>query len=100
MDEPRDTTPPATTMEPIAAPAPAPRSFGGTVAMLLALVALVLAAFSVWRLVSIERGQGDAQSMLRNELGTRIDDLARASEQRKRDIDALRARLADTDTVN
>ena len=102
MDESRDTMPPATVAEPVAVPArpPASRGVGGTFAMLLALLALGLAAFAAWRIVSIERGQTDAQSALRNELDGRLADLDRNADQRKRDLEALRARLADADTVN
>lgn len=91
---------------PAAAPVPAPSHpataarRGGTLALLIALVALIVAGFALWRVVAIERGQGDAQSSLRGELGTRIDDLARAGDQRKRDFDTLRQRLADADSVN
>jgi uroporphyrin-3 C-methyltransferase len=73
---------------------------GGTLALLIALVALVLAGVAVWRAIVIERGESDAQATLRNELDERIADLARTGDQRKRDLDALRARIADTDTVN
>src|SRR3982750_1617255 len=86
-----------------AAPEPpslrAPRR-GGALALLIALIALVLAGFAVWRVIAIERGQGNAQAALRNELDARTADIARSGDQRKRDLDALRSRIADTDTVN
>ena len=102
MDESRDMMPPPAVAEPVVEPArpPASRSVVGTVSMLLALVALALAAFAAWRVVSIERGQGDAQSALRKDLDGRLEELARTSDQRKRALDALRSRIADTDTVN
>ena len=73
---------------------------GGTLALLIALIALVLAGFAVWRSIAIERGESNAQAALRNELDERVADFARTGDQRKRDLDALRARIADTDTVN
>ena len=80
-------------------PAPPVRR-GGTLALIVALVALALAGFAAWRLVAIERGRGDAESAMRSELDARLADLARNADQRKRDLDTLRARLADTDSVN
>lgn len=102
MEESRETTPPETAAEPIAPPTrpPAARSVGATFAVLLALAAIVLALFAAWRAVSVERGQGDLQSAMRNEVGARVDELARTVDQRKRDLETMRARLADTDTVN
>ena len=102
MDESRDMMPPAPVAEPVAVPTrpPASRSAGAMIAILLALVAVALGAFATWRVVSIERGQGDAQSALRNELDGGLQELARTGDQRKRDLDALRGRLADIDTVN
>jgi uroporphyrin-3 C-methyltransferase len=103
-EEDSDVTPPQTVpaAAPVAAPprsAPAARR-GGTLALLIALVALFVAGFALWRVVAIERGQGDAQSSLRGELDARIDDLSRAGDQRKRDFDTLRQRIADADSVN
>ena len=102
MGEPRDSE--VAEPQPLVASAPpeappaarAARTGTGAFAMLLALVALVLAAFAAWRVVMLERGQGDAASAL----GQRLDDAARAADQRKRELDSMRARLADTDTVN
>lgn len=72
----------------------------GSLAWLLALLALLGAGFAVWRVQALGNGQADAQSAVREQLGARIDDVARVLDQRKRDIDSLRARLADTDSVN
>jgi uroporphyrin-3 C-methyltransferase len=83
---------------PVRSPAPANR--GAALALLIAVAALVLAAFAVWRAIALERGQGAAESALRNETSSRLDELARASEQRKRELDAMRTRLADADSVN
>src|SRR3954469_5477994 len=76
------------------------RTGTGALATLLALVALILAAFATWRVVMLERGQGDAASALRDDVNRRLDAAERAADQRKRDLDSMRARLADTDTVN
>ena len=79
---------------------PVARRRGGTLALLVALIALVLAGFALWRVIAIERGRSDAETAMRNDLDTRIADLVRNGDQRKRDLDALRSRLADADTVN
>lgn len=90
------------TIPPPAAPAVSTREprRGGALALVVALIALALAGFTAWRIVGIERGEGDAQAKLRNDLDAKLDDLSRSADQRKRDVDALRARLADMDTVN
>lgn len=76
----------------------APRAGGW--AWLVALLALVVGAIALWRVVEIEQGQAGAQTSLRDELGARLDTLSHALDQQKRDGDALRARLADADGVN
>ena len=73
---------------------------GGTLASLAALVALIVAGFALWRVVVLERGQGDAESALREEISGRLDEIARGSEQHKRDLDLLRSRVEDVDSVN
>jgi uroporphyrin-3 C-methyltransferase len=82
-----------------ATPSP-PARRGGTLAFLVALIALVLAGFAAWRIVAIERGRGDAESAMRSELDARIADLSRNLDQRKRDLDTVRSRLTDADSVN
>jgi uroporphyrin-3 C-methyltransferase len=79
---------------------PPPARRGGTLALLVALIALVLAAFAAWRIVALERGRSDAESAMRSELDARIADLSRNADQRKRDLDTMRSRLADADSVN
>lgn len=73
---------------------------GGAFAGLLALAALVLAGAALWRIVVLERGQGDAQNSLREETDRRIAEIARAGDERKRDLDTLRSRVDDSDSVN
>ena len=87
--------PPETPAAPRAA-----RTGTGALAILVALVALILAGVATWRIVMLERGQGDAASALREDVGRRLQDADRTADQRKRDLDSMRARLADTDTVN
>jgi uroporphyrin-III C-methyltransferase len=65
-----------------------------------ALVERILSAFATWRVVTLERGQGDAASALREDVNRRLEGAERAADQRKRELDSMRARLADTDTVN
>jgi len=77
----------------------APRG-SGSLAWVVALVALLAAGFAVWRVQVLGSGQADAQSAVRERLDARIDDVARTVDQRKRDIDSLRSRLADADSVN
>jgi uroporphyrin-3 C-methyltransferase len=88
-------TPPVTPAAPRAA-----RTATGALATLLALAALILAGFATWRVVMLQRGQGDAASALREDVNRRIEDVERTADQRKRDLDTVRARLADADTVN
>ncbi len=82
-----------------AAPA-AVRTRTGALATLLALLALILAAFATWRVVQLERGQGDAAGALREDINRRLADAERSADQRKRDLEAMRSRLADSDSVN
>jgi uroporphyrin-3 C-methyltransferase len=88
-------TPPVTPAAPRAA-----RTATGALATLIALAALILAGFATWRVVMLQRGQGDAASALREDVNRRIEDVERTADQRKRDLDTVRARLADADTVN
>lgn len=76
----------------------APRGSG--VAWLIALLALAVGGLALWRVVALERGQANTQTALRDELGARFDVLSHNAERGKRDLDGLRARVADTDSVN
>lgn len=67
---------------------------------LFALLALGIAAYALWRVEVLARGEADAQANVRAELDARIDELSRTGEQRKRDVESVRARLADADSVN
>lgn len=72
----------------------------GSIAWLIALLALIVAAVSLWRASAIEHNQTGAIDVLRNELSARVDELSHNAVQRKRDIDSLSARVSDTDRVD
>ena len=78
----------------------APRRAGTGGAWLIALIALAVGGVALWRVYAIEHGQAAAQVAVRTELVARIDELSRNVDQRKRDLDSLRARVADADGVN
>ena len=80
--------------------ASAPRRAGTGAAWLIALIALAVGGVALWRVYAIEHGQAAAQAAVRTELVARIDELSRSVDQRKRDLDSLRARVADADGVN
>jgi len=81
------------------APADAARS-GSGIAWIIALVALAVAGFALWRAYVLERAQASADDGMRTELTARIDEISHAADQRKRDLDTLRARVADADGIN
>ncbi len=92
---------PAVDVAPLsAASAVSPARRGGGFALLLALLALIVAGAALWRgqLIGADRF-GDAVAQ-REALEARIDALAQKLAQRGRDLDGLRARLADADGVN
>jgi len=67
---------------------------------LVVLAALAAAAVALWRVYLIENGQSAAQAAARAELVARLDELTRGADQRKRELDSLRSRVADADGVN
>ena len=72
----------------------------GWLVVLLALAAIGACAYALWRVHALERSQADAQAAVREQLSARIDELARGADQRKRDMESLRARVGDADSVN
>ena len=103
MSEDLEAGHPVPTDEPMPAAehAPVARSRGGGgIAWLIAILALAVAGVALWRVYLIEHGQGIARSAEREQLDARIDTLERGIEQRKRDLESLRARVADVDSVN
>lgn len=92
---------PARSASPASAATPTARPRrGGGFSWLLALAALAASAAALWLAYSQKQGQADAQAALRGDVQARVDELARGAEQRKRDLDSLRARLVDADGVN
>lgn len=81
-------------------PAPPPARRGGGFALLVALLALVVAGVALWRGHTLLEGRAASDEALRSDLQARIDTLQHALEQRKRDLDGLRARVTDADGVN
>ncbi|MBA8882918.1 uroporphyrinogen-III C-methyltransferase [Dokdonella fugitiva] len=73
---------------------------GARLAWLVAFAALVVALVALWRVYALEHGRAAAQAGAIDDLGARLDALSRTVDQRKRDIDGLRARLTDADDVN
>jgi len=104
MGEESEITEPVPVVENVARPAPPPApvpvNHRATLALLIALAGLVLGTIALWRAITVERGQGEAQAALRSEVSARIEELARGGEQRKHDVDALRTRIADADGIN
>lgn len=106
MSDDTETAPSGPAVEPVrrepeSRPAqnPAPAR-GGSLAISIALLALAASGAALWLAYTIKQNQAEAQASLRGDLQARVDELARGAEQRKRDLDALRARLADADGVN
>ncbi len=100
-DEPANALPepaPESTPEPALAAPRRPRGAG--LAVLVAVLALALGGVNLWRDYSAGQDQDGANAALREALDQRIDALQHALDQRKRDVDSLRTRLADVSGVN
>lgn len=101
MSEDTGPVSPATDLSLRAADPPARARSGSTwLVAILALAAIGAGAYAVWRVHAFERGQAAAESALRTQIDARIDEIARGAEQRKRDVEGLRARVGDADSVN
>ena len=97
-DTPADPTPPVVRDEgSTGTRTTAPRRRGAGSGLLIVLVLLVLAAAAAWWLTREQRELG-AQRL--DQLGQRVDALTRAEQQLRSDLDAVRARLADADSIN
>lgn len=70
----------------------------GAAAFVVAVLALLLAGWSAWRQYANERGQQRDDALA--QLSASVDVLTQGAEQRRRDLDSLRSRLGDADTVN
>lgn len=103
MSDDTETALPAPAVEsppPPPEPRAAPSRGGGGFAVAIAFVALAASGAALWFAYAQKQGQANAQAALRGDLQTRVDELVRSVEQRKRDFETLRARLADADGVN
>jgi uroporphyrin-3 C-methyltransferase len=74
----------------------APRRRGGAPSLIIALLALAVAGYALWRDMAREEGGDRATASL----GARIDASAKAQAQLRRDIATQRARVDDADSVN
>lgn len=80
-----------------AAPA---RGGGGFLAGLIALIALGTAGYATWRIETALRHASSSQNDQLARLEERIDQASHDDGQLRKDIDGLRARFRDADTVN
>ena len=78
----------------------APRSGRGRMAgVLVLLVVLAVAAAIAWWYFNQQTRERDSSSRL-DTLAAQVDQLSRANEQLRRDIDSLRSRYADSESMN
>lgn len=73
---------------------------GSPLAIVLGLLAVGAGAYAVWRVTDLERGLAAASAAGRDDIQTRLQPLLQNDQQVQRELDALRARLADGDSVN
>lgn len=102
MSDDIDLALPATTAEPDSRRTStngAPPARGG-LALLFSIAALAAAGGALWLAWSLKQSQDGAQSALRDDIQSRVDALVHGADQRKRELESLRARLADADGVN
>ncbi|MGA8278470.1 MAG: uroporphyrinogen-III C-methyltransferase [Rhodanobacteraceae bacterium] len=78
---------------------PAPRR-GGFLALIIALIALVVAGYALWRDIRFTRSGSSAAAAVATTLGDRLDQIAANQARIKRDIATQRARIGDADSVN
>lgn len=76
-------------------PLPASRRGHGAAAIVIALLALLVAGWTAW-----QQHARSAQDEVIAQLSSRLDTLTQGIDQRRRDVDSLRSRLGDADTVN
>jgi len=103
MSEESASTVPAVAAAEPPAPRPARRAPSrrtGGLATLAAVAALVVALVALWRVWTLEHGRAAEDGARIAALAVEVDSLSRLLEQRKRDYEALRARVADADDVN
>ncbi len=84
----------------VGAPDREPRSRGGWLTALIALVAIIVAGIALWQAHRAEQGITQAGTALRGDFADHVEALQRTVDQRKREFDTLRARFADADSVD
>ncbi len=72
----------------------------GGLLLLAAFAALVVALVALWRVWALEHGRSAQDAARIDGLAAQVDTLTRTLDQRKRDVEALRKRVADGDDVN
>lgn len=94
--------PPPPPVRPSAPPVRVPprRGGGGMFTGLLVLVALLASGYSLWRVEQGRKPASAAQAQAMTALEQQIDSANHASVQLRGDLDALRSRFRDADTVN
>lgn len=97
MDEAIESKP----LEPAAPPAgPAPRARRGGFGWLIGVLALGAAAYAVWQVSRLEHALSDSRATGLDRVEARLQPLAQSVDQLRRDVEAIRARVADGDGVN
>ncbi|HUD41857.1 MAG TPA: uroporphyrinogen-III C-methyltransferase [Dokdonella sp.] len=97
MDEAIESKPP----EPVTPPAkPARRAQRGGLGWLLGVLALGGAAYAVWQVGRLEHALSDSRAAGLDRIEARLQPLAQSVDQLRRDVEAVRARVADGDGVN
>ncbi len=87
--------------QPAAAPAgPSPRARRGGFGWLLGVLALGGAAYAVWQVGRLEQALSDSSTAGLERVEARLQPLAQSVDQLRRDLEAIRARVADGDGVN
>lgn len=87
--------------EPAAPPAgPARHARRGALGWLIGVLALGGAAYAVWQVGRLEHALSDSRSSGLDRVEARLQPLAQSIDQLRRDIEAIRARVADGDGVN
>ncbi len=81
-------------------PANRPPARGGGLALLFSVAALAAGGSALWLAWSLKQTQDSAQDTLRSDMQSRLDALTAGADQRKRELESLRARLHDADGVN
>lgn len=90
--------PPRPALKP--APKPPRRGGSGIFTGMLVLVALLFSGYSLWRVEESRKPAANGQAQAMTALTQQVADTNEASQQLRRDLDALRSRFGDADNVN